>query len=78
MERFYVSKMPTVEGIHEIHTLVCDLIPTERRRLFLGMYRTSNQAVAVAQNIFKRVCPCECCLKSAVTTMNELEAESWV
>lgn len=70
VERFYVSKILSVEGFYEIHTEVCDLIPSEGDRLFLGMSRTSDQAVAVAQNLLKKVCPCECCLKSAVATQN--------
>lgn len=76
VERFYVSKMPSLDGSHQVHTQVCDFIPPEGERLFLGISPTSNQAVGVAQNLFTKVIPCECCLERAVTIMNEHQVES--
>ena len=66
MERYYVSKSPSPEGFREIHKQGCGLIPQEGERIFLGMCRTSNEDVAIAQNLFSRVCPCSCCLENAV------------
>ncbi len=66
MIRFYVSKVPSKDGLHEIHVQGCEWMPVEGGRLFLGMCSTSNQAAAIAQNLFRKVCPCSCCLDSAV------------
>ena len=70
MDRYYISKEPSPEGFHEIHKHGCGLMPPEGARVFLGLSRTSNQAAAVAQNLFRRVCPCSCCLESAVVSVD--------
>lgn len=76
VERFYVSKTPSLEGFYEVHAQECDSLPPEGDRLFLGMNATSNKAVSVAHNLFKKVIPCECCLKFSVTIVNDQQADS--
>lgn len=68
VERYYVSKKTTESGLHEVHKQGCRLVPPEEGRLFLGILSTSNQAVMIAKNLFRAVCPCSCCLDSAMLT----------
>lgn len=66
MERYYVTKEHSHPGMREVHRQGCQHMPPEGERVFLGICRTSNEAAAIAQNLFGRVCPCSCCLVNAL------------
>lgn len=69
MKRYYASRTLSKEGFYEVHRQGCDSLPEEECRVFLGIWTASNYAVDVAQNLFKRVCPCSCCLATAVANI---------
>lgn len=63
--RFYVNKNAQFGGEHEVHRYDCSWLPDAENRIYLGDFKTSQEAVKEASNYYDCVDGCSyCCPES--------------
>lgn len=60
---YYVSKYVQDDGWHVVHTGLCEHLPTESRRQFLGVFGSCIDAVKEARLIYERTKGCIYCCR---------------
>jgi len=62
-EKYFVSTSPRIDGSHTVHRQVCPFLPEPGRRIFLGVFQSSQEAVKEGRGYFRRADSCPFCLK---------------
>jgi hypothetical protein len=62
-EKYFISTNPRISGSHTVHRLRCPFLPEPRRRLLLGVFQSSPEAVREGRRYFRRADICPFCLK---------------
>ena len=62
MLRYFISVKQLATGVHIIHKGDCPLLPDKKKRIFLGIFRSSLNAAREGRRYFKRIIPCPFCM----------------
>jgi hypothetical protein len=61
--KYYVSIRPQINGQHALHKEDCPFLPEDERRIYLGMFRSGQNAILEVQKRFSATTVCRFCLK---------------
>lgn len=59
--RYYVNKNALKNGVHEIHTDNCNLLPSTKTCIDLGIHINIISAIVKARDFFQQLNDCSCC-----------------
>jgi hypothetical protein len=62
-EKYFINTSPRINGSHTVHRLQCPFLPEPRRRVLLGVFQSSQEAVKEGRGYFRRADNCPFCLK---------------
>ncbi len=62
-EKYFISISPRISGNHTIHKQVCPLLPDPGKRIPLGVFQSSTEAVKEGREYFERAESCPFCSK---------------
>lgn len=65
MKRYCVNNIAQSNGDHEVHTMTCSYVPSDRKDL--GWHNNCASAVVVAQNYYKKSNGCYWCSRECHT-----------
>jgi hypothetical protein len=63
-EKYYVSVKPQTDGIHSIHREGCPFMPDDTKRIYIGSFDSSGDAVKEGKYHFPGSACCRFCMKS--------------
>jgi hypothetical protein len=62
-EKYFISTNPRISGSHTVHRQRCPFLPEPGRRIPLGVFQSSREAVKEGRNYFGRTDNCPFCSK---------------
>jgi len=62
-EKYFISTSPRIDGSHTVHRQVCPFLPEPGRRIPLGIFQSSREAVKEGRRYFRRPDSCPFCSK---------------
>lgn len=62
-EKYFISISPRISGCHTIHKQTCPFLPDPGKRIPLGVFQSSQEAVLEGREFFKIAEKCPFCLK---------------
>jgi len=62
-EKYFISTNPRISGIHIVHKQGCPFLSEPGKRIPLGVFRSSRDAVKEGRNYFRRADNCPFCSK---------------
>jgi hypothetical protein len=65
---YYVNKNAQSNGEHEVHKSGCSYMPSEEHRIYLGSFRSFNDAIKEAKKYYSNLNGCYYCLRECHTT----------
>ncbi|MCW9017254.1 MAG: hypothetical protein OQJ89_09830 [Kangiellaceae bacterium] len=77
MPVYYVNKNIKLIGEHEVHTGLCPYFPIEINRHLLGDFRSCEQALNVAGEIYSLVNGCYWCCRDCHRSKNIPKKETY-
>jgi len=66
IEKYFISIIPCIRGYHYVHKQGCPFLPEHRRRVPLGVFQSSPEAVMEGRRYFRTVHCCPFCLKENI------------
>jgi hypothetical protein len=67
-EKYFISISPSISGNHTIHKQACPFLPDPGKRIPLGVFRSSPEAVKEGREYFERAESCPFCSKENAVT----------
>jgi hypothetical protein len=61
--KYYVSIRPQINGQHALHKEDCPFLPEDEKRIYLGIFASSQDAIMEGQRHFSGTNVCRFCLK---------------
>jgi hypothetical protein len=61
--KYFISTSPRISGSHTVHRQGCPFLPEPGRRISLGVFQSSQEAVKEGRNYFGRADNCPFCSK---------------
>jgi hypothetical protein len=61
--RYYVAVRPQTNELHAVHKESCPFLPDEESRIFLGLFKSPDDATSEGIKYFKRSNSCLFCTK---------------
>jgi len=65
-EKYFISTRPSIRGYHYVHKQGCPFLPELRRRVSLGVFQSSPEAVIEGRRYFRTADCCPFCLKESI------------
>jgi hypothetical protein len=62
-EKYFISRDPRINVIHTVHRQGCPFLPTSEKRILLGVFGSSQDAVKKGSGYFRSPAGCPFCLK---------------
>jgi len=62
-EKYFITISPRISGSHTIHKQACPFLPEPGKRIPLGVFRSSQEAVKEGREYFERAESCPFCSK---------------
>jgi len=62
-EKYFISTSTRISGSHSVHRQGCPFLPESGRRIPLGVFQSSREAVKEGRNYFRRADSCPFCSK---------------
>jgi hypothetical protein len=62
-EKYFISRNPRFSGIHTVHRQGCPFLPEPEKRILLGVFGSSQEAVKKGSGYFRSPVGCPFCLK---------------
>jgi hypothetical protein len=62
-EKYFISISPRISGSHTIHKQACPFLPDPGKKIPLGVFRSSPEAVNEGRKYFERAESCPFCSK---------------
>jgi len=62
-EKYFISTNPRICGSHTVHRQGCTFLPEPGRRIHLGVFQSSQEAVKEGRRYFGRADSCPFCSK---------------
>jgi hypothetical protein len=62
-EKYFINTSPRINGSHNVHRQQCPFLPEPGRRILLGVFQSSQDAVRKGRWYFRRADNCPFCLK---------------
>ena len=73
-EKYFISRNPLISGIHTIHRQGCPFLPEPGKRILLGVFGSSQEAVEKGSGYFRSPVGCPFCLKE----YNEIKKPAFI
>ncbi|MFZ2339060.1 MAG: hypothetical protein WAW07_04980 [Bacteroidales bacterium] len=65
-EKYFIATRPCIRGYHYVHRQGCPFFPEPRRRVPLGVFQSSTEAVIEGRRYFRTADCCPFCLKENI------------
>jgi hypothetical protein len=62
-KKYFISTSPRISGSHTVHRQGCPFLPELGRRISLGVFQSSREAVKEGRGYFRRADSCPFCSK---------------
>ena len=73
-EKYFISRNPRISGIHTVHRQGCPFLPAPEKRILLGVFESSQEAVKKGSGYFRSPVGCPFCLKE----YNEIKKPAFI
>jgi len=73
-EKYFISRNPRISGIHTVHKQGCPFLPAQEKRILLGVFESSQEAVKKGSGYFRSPVGCPFCLKE----YNEIKKPAFI
>ena len=61
--KYYVALRPQTNGLHTLHKEHCPFLPEDEKRIYLGIFASSRDAIMEGRRHFSGANVCRFCLK---------------
>jgi len=72
MQKYYVRVKPQLDGIYAVHKENCPFIQDLKKKIYLGEFTSSQDAVREAKRYFRKSKECLFCGKPRIPAKNNL------
>lgn len=62
-EKYFISTNPRISGCHTVHRHGCPFLPDPGKRILLGVFKSSPEAIREGRDYFGRAESCPFCSK---------------
>ncbi len=66
IEKYYVAVRPQTNEIHSVHKEGCPFMPDEEKRIYLGSFKSGNEAGMEGRKYYSNSHGCMFCAKESV------------
>jgi hypothetical protein len=73
--KYYISVRPQTNDLHAVHKVGCPFLPQNGKRIFLGEFNKSSDAVRIGSLHFRKVIPCLFCCKEKTAADNTIKEQ---
>jgi hypothetical protein len=81
-EKYFIGTTPRISGSHTVHKHGCPFLPESGRRIDLGVFQSSKEAIKEGRGFFKSADSCPFCLKDhderKKTVFNLVKADTYL
>jgi hypothetical protein len=71
-KEYFICIKPGLSGYHKIHSKDCPFLPDSGKRIFLGNFRSSQDAELAGRQYFKKTYRCPFCSREPGTASNKV------
>jgi hypothetical protein len=77
IKKYYVAVRPQTNDVHAVHEEGCPFLPDDGKRIFLGHFKSGQDAIRMGEMYFPETGSCLFCCKESISIPDNSAGSKW-